>query len=333
MSAPTWHLAIGPREHGVVRYAVSVQEALAGGDRDHRLLRMDAPHDPMSADVRSAHLHVTDRLFGRTPPEAAEAVLEIVDRVSGPVSVTLHDLPQPSDGAGMQHRTTFYRRVADAAAGVIVSSRHEASLFADFVDSNRDVQVIPLMIPDGREATRPRPTTQTVGVLGFLYPGKGHIETVRALSGVDKNVGFLALGTPSPGHEHLADEIREMCAGSDRACEITGFLSDDELWKRAREVTVPVAHHRHVSASGSINAWISAGRRPLVPRTSYTEELASRAPGVVWMYPDEESALDAAIEQALSNPDLTWLDSSTVPSPTPAEVADAHERVLRQWHP
>jgi hypothetical protein len=189
------------------------------------------------------------------------------------------------------------------------------------------------MIPDSREATRPRQTAPSVGVLGFLYPGKGHVETVRAMSGVDTKVGFIALGTPSPGHEYLADDLRELCADSERDCEITGFLSDDELWRRAREVTVPVAHHRHMSASGSINTWISAGRRPLVPRTSYTEELASRAPGVVWMYPDDDSALDAAIEQALSNPDLTWLDSSTVPSPTPAEVADAHERVLRRWHP
>jgi hypothetical protein len=112
---------------------------------------------------------------------------------------------------------------------------------------------------------------------------------------------------------------------------VTGFLTEEELRRRSAEVTVPVAYHRHMSASGSINTWISSGRRPLVPRTTYTEELAQRSPGVVTLHPDNDAALRTAIERAFVNPTDTWIDSSATPSPSPAEVARTYERLLRRW--
>ncbi|ETD31411.1 hypothetical protein W823_20305 [Williamsia sp. D3] len=328
------HLAVGPQTHGVVRYAHSVFEAAVAVGADHRLHHVHGPvaeFREILEDCALVHLHVTDRLFGRTPSEARSGVLSIIESLRRPVSVTLHDLPQPSDGAAMPARVEFYRAVARVASGVIVSSRHEADLFAEFIDAAMMVEVVPLMIDDVRAEKRSGTSELTVGVLGFLYPGKGHVETLQAMAGLDPSVAFVALGGPSAGHENLADELGKVAADMGRRCEVTGFLSDAELRRRSAEITVPVAYHRHMSASGSINAWISAGRRPLVPHTAYTEELATRSPGVVTVHPDDNDSLRIAIEDGLADPDATWIDASTVPSPTPADVATTYERLLRRW--
>ena len=52
------------------------------------------------------HLHFTDRIFGSSPAGAADAVVEIA-RVR-PVTVTLHDLPQPANGHAFEARRACY---------------------------------------------------------------------------------------------------------------------------------------------------------------------------------------------------------------------------------
>lgn len=328
------HLVIGPVTHGVVRCAISVRNALKDIGEKHPMARLDNPDADIPTDVQQCglvHIHVTDRLFGRNPAAAAHALRATVRRLDRPVSVTLHDIPQPSDGPAMRARIEFYREAAACAVGVVVSSGHEATLLAEHVDANLKPEIVPLMI-ERHPVARPAPTAErTVGVLGFLYPGKGHIETLDALRDLPPTVGFVALGTPSPGHEDLVDELHAAAAGSGRACEVTGFLDDAELRARAARVTVPVAYHRHMSASGSVNSWIAVGRRPLVPRTPYTQELDARSPGMVQLHDNDDRALRTAIAHAVANPSSTWLDTSTVPSPSPADVALAYSELLRRW--
>ncbi|WP_207843661.1 hypothetical protein [Williamsia soli] len=334
MIRPIGHYVVGPRSHGVISYAHSVLDAAIGIGTDHRLLRDRTPHPGRLADAVECglvHIHVTDKLFGRSPAAAQRNLLSTMASLGRPVSVTFHDVPQPSDGPGLGPRAAFYAAVARQAVGVIVSSHHEAALFAEFVDASIEVQVVPLMF-DGARVQKPSLTRElTVGVLGFLYPGKGHLETLHAMADLDPSVGFLALGTPSPGHDHLVDDLGKVAADSGRSCEITGFLTDDELRRRMAEVTVPVAYHRHMSASGSINAWISAGRRPLVPRTAYTLELNARSPGAVAMHPDDNDALRSAVTAAVASPEHTWIDSAVTTSPTAVEVAREYDRLLRRW--
>ena len=334
MTRPVGHLLVGPRSHGVVRYAQSVFDAVRAQGGDHRLVHLRTRCAGVSSDLAECahvHMHVTDRLFGHTPLRARDNLLAMIAGLRRPVSVTLHDLPQPSDGRAMPARIEFFRAVARSSAGVIVSSRHEASLFAKYVDPSIEVEVVPLMF-DAVRAHKPSDSDElTVGVLGYLYPGKGHIETLSAMAGLDPSVGFVALGTPSPGHDDLADDLAKLAADTGRRCTITGYLTDDELRRASADVTVPVAYHRHMSASGSINSWISAGRRPLVPRTAYTEELAARSPGVLTMHDNNDAALRAAIEKAFAHPETTWIDAAVSPSPTVADVGRIHELLLRRW--
>ncbi|WP_072803313.1 hypothetical protein [Rhodococcoides yunnanense] len=343
MTSAVCHLVVGPRKHGVVEYAISVHDALVHGalahggrvdfGTDHRCAFLESPDAELPPlDCSLVHIHVTDRLFGRTPGEATERFSALVDALGTDVSVTLHDLPQPSDGAAMQARAEFYRTVVRVAAGVIVSSEHETALLQNVVDDSIVPAMVPLMI--GTRPPRRRlstPTAPTVGVLGFLYPGKGHIETLRAMEDLPISVGFVALGTPSPGHEYLADELRGVAARTGRRIEITGFLGDEELERRIHEVTVPVAYHRHLSASGSINTWIAQGRKPLVPRGGYITELDDRSPGVVSIHADDDGSLRHAIASAIDDSTSTWIDTSVEPVPSPSDVAAAYDEHLTRW--
>lgn len=328
------HLVVGPNTHGVVRYALDVAEALTNLGEAHSVARMDTPDADVPESMRRCewiHMHVTDRLFGRSPADATEAIRRISNRLARPMSVTMHDIPQPSDGGSMAARAAFYGSVASVAAGLVVSSRHEAVLLAEHVDARLNPEIVPLAI-ESHSYERPTAWSEpTVGVLGFVYPGKGHIETARALRDMPQSVAFLALGAPSPGHEYLIDELREEAGRSGRRCETTGFLTDEVLRRRIAGVTVPVAYHRHMSASGSINTWIGSGRKPLVPKTSYTVELDARSPGSVLIHEDDETSLREAIAECLAEPSRTWREVDIEPVPSPADVALQYSTLFRRW--
>ncbi|MCJ0890895.1 glycosyltransferase [Rhodococcus sp. ARC_M5] len=313
MTRPTLHLALGPPEHGVVRCARELAAATANP------VISDIEQVPLDAPI---HVHFTDRLFGRTATEAADAFVDFARRHRAPVTVTVHDVPQPSDGHAFEVRTDCYRRVIDCAAAVVVSSMHERLLLDDVVDLQHDVRVIPLPIgravPSIEDRVTPR---RVVGVLGFVYPGKGHEEVLGAMTSLDSDVDFLSIGSASPGHESMIGELACTADQLDRSFVSTGFVPDDELDEVLRSVAVPVAFHRHVSASGSINSWIAAGRRPLVPRGRYVEEMETNSPGALWIHENSVEGLAAAMAEALRHPDRTWQQDDVVTYPTLGQAA------------
>ena len=323
------HLVVGPDEHGVTRLAL----ALARGADVVRVPIAVGPDDlgPLLARVAGGrtHAHVSDRLFGRSP-EQAQAVLAALAEVTA-LSVTLHDLPQCSDGPrSMPRRAACYAAVARASRTVVVSSEHERALLDDCLGPgapSADVAVIPLPIDVDRRAFGERPTPDDppdVGLLGFVYPGKGHLEVLDALGTQLPDVGVLVLGRASDGHEDLLDELGGRARDLGRRWCVTGYLPDDELVRRLRAVAVPVAAHRHLSASGSIGTWLAAGRRPLVPRCRYVDELARRLPGALTVYDD----LPTALRQAVADPASTWLAPGTALGPSTTEVARRYAQVL-----
>ena len=164
------HLVVGPREHGVTRLAL----ALADGADVVRVPTAVGPDDlgALRAQVAGGrtHIHVTDRLFGRSP-EQAQAVLTAIAEVTA-LSVTLHDLPQASDGPrSMPRRAACYAAVARASRRVLVSSEHERALLADCLGPGApvcDVAVVPLPIDAEPLTSGVRPArSPDVGLVGF----------------------------------------------------------------------------------------------------------------------------------------------------------------------
>ncbi len=299
---------VGPLQHGVRMHANALadhtpQAARIEGEISEVLPRLLTDQGPV-------HVHFTDRIFGRDAAEAAEAIEQIA--AVRPVSVTLHDIPQPSDGHAFAARCAGYARVIAAAHTVIVSSEYERGLLqrhAGISPRTRvDVDPLPIDRAPAAESVSEHvgfPTNcPTVGLLGFVYPGKGHEQVLSALATSPHPADVAALGRPSDGHQDLVVEFERLARAQGRAFHLTGFLSEEQLTAAARAVTVPVVAPEHVSASGSVGRWIASGRRPIVTRHPFFEELRDRAPWALTITDDLPSALNAALE----NPASTWID-------------------------
>lgn len=317
------HLVPDVPGHGVVRYAEQVAAAVGAPVR----------HELSDADLGGSagvHLHVTDRLFGSTPEEAAETVLRVC--ALAPTTVTLHDVPQPSDGPGFARRAAAYRSILQAARGWVTNSHHECRLVTRHtLPGGPGGAVIHLPVMGPHDAPAPgrsgpgRPAV--VGVLGWVYPGKGHvevIEAVRALPAATGPVEVLAVGAASPGHAGLLDQLSRQARDAGVGFSTTGYLDDRAVLAVLRDVDVAVAAHRNVSASGSVNSWLEAGRRPLVRESGYTREVAALRPGTVRLFCDD--GLTAALEAALARPVSTVLASDATLSPRLSDVALAYRR-------
>lgn len=314
------HLLLGPDTHGVTRYAGEVAGA-AGA----RVVR-DVDH---LDEGGPAHLHVTDRLISRDPAAAADAVESIARRVR--LTVTLHDVPQPTDGPGFAARAAAYERIVLASRAWATNSWHEHALVSRWCVADSRGAVIPLPVPQvagaqadpGGSAMAP-----VLGVFGFVYPGKGHRQVVRAAAAL-RRAGMLAqvqvLGDAAPGHAAEVEELVRTSRDRGVPVEVVGRVPEADLVDALRRVAVPVAAHRNVSASGSVNSWIAAGRRPLVRDGAYAREMAALRPGTLTLFDD--ATLVPRLEAALRRPDSTWIEPGTDLGPRLEDTAAAY----RSW--
>ena len=339
--------------HGVTLYARRIAEAVTGAGADTGTVtgtgttghgRTPIEHPLGSASGERAHLHFTDRLWGADPAAAADAVEQLARRAS--VTVTLHDLPQASDGAGsLARRADCYRRVVGAASGVVCNSHHEADLLAHYVEAFASPTIIPLpvdvaMPPPGTRSIESRGALGAAGdarttpapvvsMLGYVYPGKGHDRVLRAVGSLRSHPRPVveALGRPSRGHEHDLENVRRVARYAGVAFTISGFLPESQLLERSRRAAVPVIAHRHVSASGSLTSWLGAGRRPLVLASPYMHEMAELHRNALTVV--DGTVLADAIAGAIAHPESTWLDDTAVLGPRLDEVAALYRRFWR----
>lgn len=321
------HLLLGPDTHGVTRYAGEVADA-AGA----QVVRDVGSLEPGAA----VHLHLTDRLLGRDPDAAAAAVEDLAARVR--LTVTLHDVPQPTDGPVFAARAAAYGRIVRATQGWATNSQHEHALVGRWSAAGATGTVIPLPVPAGSLVPRPRaplPAGEPVlGVFGFVYPGKGHQQVLRAAAALRRGgtlVRVRVLGDAAPGH---ADEMAALLRnGRARGVpvEVTGRVPEAGLARALQDVTVPVAAHRNVSASGSLNSWIAAGRRPLVRDGAYAREMAELRPGTTILFDD--ATLVPRLQEVLHRPALTWTAPGAELGPGLADTAAAYRAWWASVHP
>lgn len=312
----------GPAGHGVVRHGLTVAGLMAETRVEVTVART---MEPATGSHDLTHVQFTDALFGSEISAAADRFVQWARTVPRPLVVTLHDVPgRDGDAERDIRRRTGYRRVISACDAVVVSAAHEAR-GARLVDGLEPV-VVPLPVeqlatPGPRPSWAGRPS---VGVLGFIYPGKGHDRVLRALSG--RGVRLVAIGAVSPGHEPLLDDLRRLADECAVELLVTGPLSTAELHAAARAVTVPVAAYTTIGASASLGTWLACGRRPLVAAGPYACELETRWPGSLLLEPaGDDLALAAALSRRLADPASTWL---TAAPPRP-DVAGAHLAVYR----
>ncbi|MFS0714030.1 hypothetical protein ABC195_09100 [Microbacterium sp. 2P01SA-2] len=338
-AAPPLCLVWGPAGHGVTDYGSDVVAAARRRDPTLRSVTVTDLDSALAAVApgEHVHLHATDRLLGSSLEAAADAVEALADACR--LTLTLHDLPQPSDGTKYDRRVAAYRRFFAAAAGVAVNSDHERLLVTEHLGDDLHPRVIPLGTRLGLapEADVPAATTDLVVLIaGFVYPGKGHepalraataaVNTLRASGHPVGTAVVRALGAASPGHDGDVAALERLAADLGGRFEITGFLSDDDFARRLREPGIPVAAHEHVSASRSMLDWIEAGRRPLVVRSRYSDEMDRLRPGTSTLFDPPE--LTGLLVAAWRDPASTRLAPG---HPLHPDLADAAESYLAWW--
>ncbi len=279
-------------------------------------------------------LQATDRLLGSSPDKAARVVGAVSGRAT--IALALHDLPQPAEGLDWyRRRRDAYADMTDVADVVVVASEHERECLercrreADLAPLRAGrVVVVPLPIdPDVGHPVPQGVRENEIAVLGFLYPGKGVDEVLAAaarLRRAGRRVRVTCLGAPAEGHAEHATELVAAARRAGVPFRVTGFVPDAELGSRLRTVGVPVAPHRHISASGSINAWLEAGRRPTTLPSPYSRELADRLPRALHLVDD----LETGIIDALDHSERTWLGPEVGLGPSTKEAARRHADVL-----
>ncbi|TFC94116.1 MULTISPECIES: glycosyltransferase family 1 protein [Cryobacterium] len=162
-------------------------------------------------------------------------------------------------------------------------------------------------------------------LVGFVYPGKGHREVIDAVARMGAVLDVAALGAASAGHEADLIALASHAESLGITFTATGYISDDELFRLCRLAAVPIAAHQHLSASGSILAWLAAGRRPLVADSRYAREMQALRPGSMTLY--AANAMEAAIVAALSDPRSTILPTDIDTAPHLPHVVTSY----REW--
>lgn len=334
---PAHLLVAGTERHGVTILAAQLAEQTGAQTvHDHLALPAGTP----------LHVHFTDRLLGADAVTAAGTVVAMADRHR--LTLTLHDVPQPTDGDSFAERRTAYRRVLQAAAGWVACSETERTTVVRHCsppDAGRGGTVIPLPVVDAppaasrslRHAGAPVPPGEaSVAVFGWVYPGKGHREALEAAALLGDTPRdrpqVVALGALSAGHEDLGDELTALARRLGVRLTITGWLSDAQVATGLAEATVGLVAHGNVSASGSLHSWLAAGRRPLVRDSAYAREVLDLRPGTLELLdahagPDE---LAERLRARLAHPALGDLDEAA-PGPRLPEVARAYEEWWRRW--
>lgn len=309
-------LLVHPGTHGVAVYARTMAAAVRARTPSARVL--DAADVGIADAGTPVHAHFTDRLWGASPEEAADGFVALAAR--HPLTVTLHDVPQSSDGEpNRTRRRAAYARVVSSARGVVVNSEHERALLVEEGVWSGPVTSIPLPVTLDQDAA-PVDPDGSVGVLGYFYPGKGHREAAQAAAAAGLPT-MTVLGRASDGHAADLEAFVRAAEAIGVRVEVTGWLSDDDLARRARAVSVPVIAHRHISASGSLASWIGWGRRPVAVRNRYIDDMARLRPGT--LLPVDESDLPLALRRASDDAAATWHGLSELPM-AQGDVVDAY---------
>jgi glycosyltransferase involved in cell wall biosynthesis len=335
---------VGPPRHGVAAYATDLAEAV---ERAGFVVSRPVVADAEAAVARAAgtdrvHVHFTDRIFGSTPEDAAD----LVERMAAltRLSVTLHDLPQPSDGTRFTRRARAYGRVLDVVRGAVVSSEHEADLVATHLaPPTGPVAVIPIgtrrpaapQPPDQAAAAPAAPGPLRVLIAGFIYPGKGHREAIDAVAALRdtlraageplQEATVVAIGSASPGHEADVEVLQRHASASGVILRVTGYLDDIAYRAAVSAHGIPLAAHQHLSASRSMLDWIEQGRLPLVADSTYAREMARLRPNTLRLY--QPAQLAEQLEDGWRRPGSTRLAPGTPLHPTLTDGALAY----RDW--
>lgn len=257
--------------------------------------------------------------FGLFGGPAGDMILDLIDRISAPLMITLHTvIPDPDPD-----QARVMRRLVARASKLIVMSRRARQLLSTTYGADRkQIELIPHGVPDrpfGRsdqcKARFGFTGRQILLTFGLLSPGKGIEAVINALPAIvadHPGVLYCVAGVTHPNliereGEAYRDGLKQIAAilGVERHIQwIDSFLETEELLDliEAADIYVTPYPGAAQSTSGTLSYAVALGKAVVSTPYVHAVELLGDDHGVLVPFNDS-AAIAREIGALLDNPD------------------------------
>lgn len=334
-----------PRRCGIATYTTHVYEALRsrfpalavdfyamndpGGRYDYPasvtgVIRQDEPDDyarvARRIEASGAELVWVQHEFGIFGGPAGDYLLDLLERLSVPVAITLHTVVnQPS----AEQRKVMARLVRVADRLIVMAEKGRAILTACYGVPDRKIAVIPHGVPD-RAFVEPALAKPAVGLagreilltFGLISPNKGletMIEAMPAIAAAHPDALYVIAGAT---HPHLVAREGERYRDSLKALAerrgvgahlrwIDSFLDQEALLDLIAAADVYVTPYLHLGqiTSGTLSYAVALGKPVVATPYHHAAEIVSAGNGIL-AAPGEPATFAAAVNRLLGDEDL-----------------------------
>ena len=323
-----------PRECGIATFTQDIKSALderAGARGDVIAINESAEEHAYPADVvgvidrdepdsyalaaRDINAHSADIVnlqheYGLFGGERGAMVLELLSRLTKPVTTTLHTvLPQPD---GVLRRVT--RELCHHSCVVVVMSHTSRHLLQHHYGIDpRKIRVVLHGVPDvplraSRHFKRRLglPGRTIISTFGLIGPGKGIEFLIDALPAIFErhpDAVYVLLGETHPTirrregeayRESLAQRVRNLGI-EERVCFENRYLSNEEVVTalQATDVYVSPSLDPNQVVSGTLSYAVACGRVVVATASACARELLAEGRGITVPFRDTAALVDA----------------------------------------
>lgn len=273
----------------------------------------------MDIDRSSADVVWLQHEFGLFGGPAGDMILELVDRITAPLIVTMHTVIPDPDPAQMR---VMKRLVARASKLVVMSERGRALLHSVYGAASDQIALIPHGVPDrpfGRSALFKTKFgfegKQVLMTFGLLSPGKGIEAVITALPALivdHPNLIYCIVGATHPNliaregeayREWLRD-LAQTLGVDDHIHWIDAFVETAELLDliEAADIYVTPYPGAAQSTSGTLSYAVALGKAVVSTPYVHAIELLANDHGVLVPFNDS-ARIAEEIGTLLDNPD------------------------------
>lgn len=257
--------------------------------------------------------------FGLFGGCAGDKILELIDRVTAPLIVTLHTVMPDPDADQLR---VVQRLVARASKLIVMSERAAMLLRTVFGADTDQIVLIPHGVPDrpfGRSAQFKAElgfgSRQVLMTFGLLSPGKGIEAVIAALPKIvagHPDVLYCIVGATHPdllaregeAYRERLQALATELGVSDHLRWIDEFLETDALLDliEAADIYVTPYHGANQATSGTLCYAVALGKAVVSTPYAHATELLADDHGVLFPFNDSHS-LAKEIGALLDNPD------------------------------
>ncbi|MBD2594942.1 glycosyltransferase family 4 protein [Nostoc spongiaeforme FACHB-130] len=334
------YLHIGSEQHGIHRYSkfiasearqrgftvIEANVVLTESLHHNREILVEAANKLSSADI----VHVQHNTFLWGERSQLKNFRVFVQNCSSPLVVTLHDIYLPKIPlhwktllsyikSQYNSNSRFIRWMFAKVQKVLVCTEQERQRLHTVVGINTlNASKITLirhfveerLITANSAIARKKLNLegfQTITLLGWIFPRKGHRLVVEAIPYLSTNIKVIFAGQPSERCDWFLEELLTLAQtlGVKDRLIVTGYLSEEELEQYLVATDLAICPFQKSSASGSLSTWLSIAHPKILSfDLPLIDEYNNIEPGAIKTFsPYTANAFAQAVQHILSNSD------------------------------